>query len=73
MNRDQLVTLAAALSPLILALCVAHGWLSKQDAEFVAAIVAACVAAYHVPNAKAAAALRDAAPNVVSSPAGSGL
>ena len=60
MNRDQLLFLGYAVVSAGLALSGTHGWLSKDDVDTIGGALLAFATAYHIPNAKAAAALNQA-------------
>jgi hypothetical protein len=59
-NRDSVLFVGLAVVQAGMTLATAHGYVSKDDAQTVAEVLAALAVAYHIPNAKAAAALRDA-------------
>lgn len=60
LNRDQLIFLGYAVLSAGVTLSAAHGWVSKDDADTIGSALLAFAAAYHIPSAKAAAALADA-------------
>lgn len=62
MNRDQLMFLGYAVLSAGLTLAGSHGWVSKDDVDALGGALLAFATAYHIPNAKAAAALQQAKP-----------
>jgi hypothetical protein len=57
-NRDSVLFVGLAVAQAGMTLATVHGYVSKEDAQTVAEVLAALAVAYHIPNAKAAAALK---------------
>lgn len=57
-NRDTAVFVGYALVQGALTLATAHGYVSKADTATYSEVLLAFAAAYHIPNAKASAALK---------------
>lgn len=55
--RDRLLYIAYALVTASLSVATAHGWLNAGDAAQVAGVLTAAAVAYHIPDARSAAAL----------------
>ena len=68
MNLDRVVSVGAALAAPVIVLLVDQHVLSSAIATDIAAIVATAVAAYHVNNDKARAAIAES-PDVADAPA----
>jgi hypothetical protein len=58
MNRDTVLFVAYALATAAMSVCAAHGWVSDTDALEIQGVLTAFATAFHIPNAKAAAALK---------------
>jgi hypothetical protein len=58
-NRDNVLFVLYALATAAEAVAVNHGWISSGDALEVTAVLAAAATAYHIPNAKASAAIAE--------------
>ena len=75
MNRDNILFVGYALASAALTIAGAHGVLSGNDVTEITGVLAAFAVAFHIPNAKAAAALKQAeasttpTPVVVATPA----
>lgn len=59
MNRDTVLFVGYALGTAALSVATAHGYVQTSDAAEVAGVLAAFATAYHIPNARAASALRE--------------
>lgn len=57
-NRDSVLFVGYALASAGLTVAGSHGWLSPADATEVTGVLTAFAVAFHIPNAKAAAALK---------------
>lgn len=60
MNRDSILFVLYALATSVVSVLVGHGTLSASDAVEISTVLTAAATAYHIPNAKASAAIKDA-------------
>jgi hypothetical protein len=58
LNRDSVLFIVYALVSAALTLCSVHGWISDSDQLVAEGVMTAFATAFHIPNAKAAAALK---------------
>ena len=57
-NRDAVMVMGYAVATAALTVCETHGWVSGADDLAIQGVLTAFAAAFHIPNAKAAAALK---------------
>lgn len=67
-NRDSALFIGYAVLTAALTVCATHGWVSKDDADAIGGALLAFATAYHIPNAKAAAALKAQEPPAPADP-----
>jgi len=58
LSRDKILYLASAVVTALLAIALAHGWLSPEDFAALCGVVAAFNVAWHIPSARMAESLR---------------
>jgi hypothetical protein len=65
-NRDAVLFIAYALASAALTVCSTHGWISDADQLAIEGVLTAFATAFHIPNARAAAAIKaqEATPSV---------
>lgn len=61
MTRDTVLFVGYALATAGLSVAAAHGWVATADAVEITGVLTAFATAYHIPNAKASAAIKEQA------------
>jgi hypothetical protein len=57
-NRDAVMFVGYAVATAALTVCETHGWVSGSDDLAIQGVLTAFAAAFHIPNARAAAAIK---------------